>query len=167
MKCKCKMTNMPPRHSKKGKPETGVSRNPLYFVWSEIRRRCDKRIKNHKQAKNYSGRGIKVCMSWATSFEDFILDMGRRPSSKHSVDRINNDEGYCKHNCRWADKFQQARNRRYCKNNDLPRGVKRDGHRGYIVHFTLEGETYYFGAFKNLKSAAKVAAKQRGIINGN
>lgn len=83
---------------------------PEWWVWKEMRARC--RNKNHKDFPYYGGRGIRVCARWDRSFMSFIEDMGRRPSSLFSLDRIDNERGYSKANCRWASKKQQCRNRR-------------------------------------------------------
>ena len=90
----------------------GMSSSPEYKSWCGIKERCLNA--NNPKWKDYGGRGIKVCQSWHR-FENFIEDMGKKPSKKHSVDRIDNDGNYEPDNCRWATQLQQARNKRDVK----------------------------------------------------
>jgi hypothetical protein len=90
-------------------PSHGGSAWPEYFVWNTMRQRC--KNKRYKCYKDYGGRGIKVCRRWRY-FANFIADMGRRPSPKHQIDRIENDGHYEPGNCRWALRKVQMRNTR-------------------------------------------------------
>lgn len=83
---------------------------PEYRCWEAIKRRCYNR--NTKDWRLYGARGITVCKRWRDSFAAFLKDMGRKPSPKYSIDRINSNGNYSKRNCRWATASQQRRNRR-------------------------------------------------------
>lgn len=83
-----------------------------YRAWSSMKTRCNPNYKDRPDYPNYAGRGIKVCERWLTSFQNFLSDMGPRPSPQHSVDRINVDGDYEPSNVRWATTHEQAGNRR-------------------------------------------------------
>ena len=57
----------------------------------------------------YGGRGITICDKWL-KFEGFYEDMHEGYADKLTIDRIDNDKGYFKENCRWATRKQQNRN---------------------------------------------------------
>lgn len=103
----------------KSKVTHGMTKTSEYRIWSGIMTRCFN--KNDHNYPKYGGRGITVCSSWM-KFENFLEDMGKRPSDKHSIDRIDVNSGYHKENCRWADLKTQCRNKRdtvyYTHNNE-------------------------------------------------
>lgn len=87
--------------------------NPERYAWHDMKLRCLE--PSYKQFKDYGGRGITVCDRWLDSYENFFADMGERPSSAYSLDRIDNDGNYEPGNCRWATRVEQSRNRRNVK----------------------------------------------------
>lgn len=93
----------------------GLSKkHPLaYRSWKDLRQRCTN--ENHKDFKDYGGRGIFVCKEW-DSFETFFNDMQDRCENQ-SIDRIDVNDGYHVNNCRWANSTQQAQNKR--NNNNI------------------------------------------------
>lgn len=107
----------------------------LHKTWLHLRERCNN--PKHKDYKNYGGRGITVCPEW-DDFWQFVEDMGERPEGC-SIDRINNDGGYSKDNCRWATRLQQAANKRpYPKLRKVKRNVK-----GYDTSVSPNTTTYH------------------------
>ena len=82
---------------------------PEFRVWLGMRNRCGN--PHVKSYPDYGGRGIHVCDRWQL-FENFFADMGPRPSSAHSINRINNNLGYEPSNCVWSTRSEQNRNKR-------------------------------------------------------
>jgi hypothetical protein len=100
---------------------TKGSESVEYRTWARMKNRCTN--PNHTAYPHYGGRGIAVCDRWMGSFEDFLEDMGRRPTPQHSIDRIDNDGDYEPGNCRWATKTEQSSN--YSRNRVLEHGGRR------------------------------------------
>lgn len=89
--------------------ESSRNRTVEYCAWAGMLGRC----RNPRNAKweHYGGRGIAVCERWQ-SYENFLADMGRKPSPQHSLDRIDVDGDYTPENCRWATATEQRCNQR-------------------------------------------------------
>lgn len=82
--------------------------------WEKMIDRCNSH--DERLCRIYRERGIAVCERWRgeDGFQNFLFDMGMRPSPKYSIDRIDNDKGYEPGNCRWATVIEQRRNQRRC-----------------------------------------------------
>lgn len=111
--CGCRNSNGPP-------PKHGKTHTSIYNTWCAMLQRC--RNKNSTAYHNYGGRGIKVCERWLT-FENFLADMGERPSPGHTVDRKDNDGNYEPGNCHWATWREQANNTRRNRRFETPVGI--------------------------------------------
>jgi hypothetical protein len=87
----------------------GKTATSVYRRWTGMIGRCEN--KGNKDYPRYGARGITVCDEWRESFETFYRDMGDPPKGMQ-IDRIDNNKGYCKENCRWATVTRNSRNRR-------------------------------------------------------
>lgn len=80
-----------------------------YQSWISMRERCTD--PNHKNYKNYGSRGITIDPRW-DSFKNFMLDMGRKPDPKFTIEREDVNGNYEPKNCKWISRKDQGRNRR-------------------------------------------------------
>lgn len=83
-----------------------------YRTWQGIKDRCFN--ENSHVYHRYGGRGITMSEDWVNDFSTFFRDVGNRPTDKHTLDRIDNDKGYSKDNCKWSTPYEQNRNK--CNN---------------------------------------------------
>ena len=84
----------------------GMHNTRVYRIWSQMKRRCQ--IPSNGAYERYGAKGVTVCEEWQ-KFENFYKDMG--DDNGLTIDRINNELGYSKDNCRWATWSEQAKNR--------------------------------------------------------
>lgn len=84
----------------------------LKTIWNGMVSRCRK--DSNYQFSRYGGRGINIGWDNYHQFRnDMLLSFEQAlKNGKNSIDRINNDKGYSKDNCRFADAIEQANNTR-------------------------------------------------------
>ena len=87
-------------------------RTSEYTIWKGMRQRCFD--PGNPGFKYYGARGISLCLRW-NKFENFFEDMGPRPASNYSIERINNEGDYEPSNCKWIPRSEQSKNRRGVK----------------------------------------------------
>ena len=118
----------------------GFSKNKkVYTIWKHIIQRCtNEKCKNYIK---YGAIGITVCKRWL-KFENFLKDMGE-PKDNQSIDRINNNKGYTKSNCRWATSKEQCRNKKF------------------NVHLTINNETKCVAEWAEIYGICKNTIYQR------
>ena len=95
-----------------------LNKEPEYMIWFQMKDRCGN-AKN-KNYHRYGGRGISVCDRWSKSYQNFIDDMGYRPTKNHSIERVNNDGDYSPDNCEWIHISMQNKNTSRAKKVYIP-----------------------------------------------
>lgn len=146
--------------AKKG-TKHGMHGTGTYGTWTAMIARCEN--PNNMHFDYYGGRGISVCERWH-DFISFYEDMGERPEGM-TLDRINNDAGYSKENCRWATQAEQVINQR--KRNGCAskyKGVTKTSHGSWCARIQVEGKRVVLGRFDTEEEAAhafKMAEKKR------
>ena len=133
----------------------GMCQSSEYIIWQNMKDRCHN--PNNKSYDQYGMRGITVCDEWLSGFEGFYRDMGDRPSSKHSIDRIDNDGNYELGNCQWATSTEQARNKRLNPRNKSGAHGVFELKKGEIwtAAITVNYKQIYLGQFDSFDKAAK------------
>lgn len=138
------------------KHKMNLKKMPEYTCYMLMKGRCYN--KTNPSYNYYGGRGVKICKEWLDSFDNFYTDMGKRPSEKHSIDRIDVNGNYNKENCRWATVEIQAINKRKRKNQNI---ISRNGK--FSVSFRMNKKLHYIGTFLSLKEAKTNLKKHKDL----
>lgn len=138
---------------------------PEYRAWQNMKARCYN--KKRHQYYLWGGRGIKVCDEWLNDFTAFYKHIGKRPSPKHSLDRIDNNKDYEPGNVRWETANNQNANRRRSINESGYVGVYRN-YKKWNATINHDGLLYFLGYFEDPEQAALeydcAAVQLRGFI---
>lgn len=141
----------------------GLSGTPEWICYHGIKARCyntESEYFNH-----YGGRGVIMCDRWlepnGMGFINFLEDMGKRPSPKHSIDRKDVNGNYCPENCRWETQSMQVVNRRKLSVNTSGRtGVYwYENRQRWVVKMTKDGREHWGGQTTVYEDAVKMAEK--------
>ena len=141
--CGCYRDELRRENGKKNAKHHGYGTR-LYRIYRGMWQRCYD--KNVKQYSRYGGRGIKICEEWLgekgfENFRQWALKNGY--SDNLSIDRIDNDKGYSKDNCRWCTNKEQMNNRRV------------------NVCLTLNGETHTMAEWSDITGINVATIKSR------
>lgn len=134
-------------------------RHPLLVTWKSMIQRTTN--VNHPDYKNYGGRGLTVCDAWQgkDGFDNFLRDMGEKPSTSHTLDRRDNNKDYEPGNCHWTDRTTQVVNRRMLSNNTTGYTGVYVTRYSYLAKLKLRGEIKLSKNFKSLDDA--IAARKQ------
>jgi hypothetical protein len=118
------------------------NKTPEYRAWAHMKDRCYNT--NGKRYHEWGGRGIRISKRWLDSYANFLEDMDRRPSPKHTLHRLNNDADYSPGNCIWSSAIIQTRNRRGKYTRLIEVDGKIDSISGHCRTFGLDSSLFSY-----------------------
>lgn len=154
--CGClRLAGLKARSTRHGQAGRG-RKTAAYRVWRNMHTRCSN--PHFRQFHRYGGRGITVCPEWA-DFAAFYADMGDPPIG-HTLERVDNDAGYSRANCRWATRQEQARNTSRVRSitiDGVTRRLTEWAERLGMPHPSL---LYWLGKYGDEEGVRRAAAKR-------
>lgn len=147
----------------------GLSGTYWHWLWIRIRQKCTDPA--HHEYKYYGGRGILLYKEWERDFETFyqylIKTLGKRPSKKHSLDRIDTNKNYEPGNLRWATYSTQRINQRpRSSRKSKYQGVRISGNK-FSAKITWNYKNIYLGTFPTQEEAARAYNKKAMELHGS
>lgn len=136
----------------------GMSDTVLYGRWRGMKARCYS--KSYHAYHRYGGRGITVCDEWKDDFQKFYDDMADTFFEDAQLDRIDNDKGYYKENCRWVTAKENANNRSTYSNKTGHTGIYfREKTGKYTAYFYHNRKSIHVGTYFTIEEAVEARAK--------
>ena len=135
----------------------GLSQTRIYQCWADMKARCLN--ENHRWYDHYGGRGITVCEEWMR-FEPFAEWAFSHGYAEYlTIDRIDNDKGYCPENCKWSTQHEQSINKRHLKSRTGYVGVRERLPGYFTAEVVWKMKYYYVGHFKSAAEASEARTK--------
>ena len=133
-----------------GKPKHGLSNTRIYKCWADMKTRCCN--PKSKWYDHYGGRGITVCSEWMRfePFAEWAFSHGY--ADDLTIDRVDNNKGYCPENCKWSTQHEQSMNKRHLPSKTGYVGVRKIKG-GFSAEATRYGVYHYIGYFKTADEA--------------
>ena len=139
-----------------GKPKHGMSHERIYKCWADMKSRCLN--PNHKWYQFYGGRGITICDEWIEFPAFYELSKNNGYSDDLTIDRIDNDKGYCPGNCKWSTQHEQSMNKRHKQSRTGYVGVRKRkdcGENYFVAEVWRYRKFYYVGHYSTAEEASK------------
>ena len=154
----------------KNRTKHGMKHSRIYNIHQNMLARCNR--ETLPAYEDYGARGITVCDRWMEEapqgFLNFLEDMGEPADDSLELDRIDNEKGYFKENCRWTTRTEQCYNQRKRRDNKTGRtGVSwKESINKYQVIISKDGKNIYLGVYSSFEQACKVREEAEQELYG-